>query len=113
MYMYYACIPTITRETEHDMETNFHQSTSLAEPQKALEAHGCKPWVTNLPFIPDTLGTCILPTNITYCIMLLQYMYVNVSQVNTHTYTVVQLDNDQVHTCTSKRKCSMNRNHML
>ena len=31
---------------------------SLAESQKAVESHGCKPWATNLTIIPHTLGTC-------------------------------------------------------
>ena len=38
-----------------------HQSTSLAESQKAVEAHGSKFWVTNLSIVPHTLGT--LTTN--------------------------------------------------
>ena len=57
---------------------HLHKSTSLAESQKALEAHGCKPWVTNLLIISHTLG--ILTANITYCVILLEY--VNKSQVN-------------------------------
>ena len=32
-------------QIEHVVEMNLHQSTPLAEPQKAVEAHGCKPWV--------------------------------------------------------------------
>ena len=44
----------------------------------SLEAHGCKPWVTNLLIIPHTLG---MPTaNVTYCIILLEY--VNEFQAN-------------------------------
>ena len=34
---------------------NWQPSTSLAESQKALEAHGCKPWVTNSSIVPHTL----------------------------------------------------------
>ena len=55
-----------------------HQSTSLVELQKALEAHSCKPSVTNSSIIPHILGT--LTANITYCILLLEY--VNESEVN-------------------------------
>ena len=47
------------------------QPTSLAKSQKALEAHGCKPWVANLSIVPDTLG--ILTANSTCCILLLEY----------------------------------------
>ena len=57
---------------------NLHQSTSLAESQKALEVHGCKLWVTNLLIVPHTLG--ILTANVTCCIVLLEY--VNEFQVN-------------------------------
>ena len=35
---------------------NLHPSTSLTKSQKAVEAHGCKPWVTNLSIVPHTLG---------------------------------------------------------
>ena len=35
---------------------NLHPSTSLAESQKAVEAHGYKPSVTNLSIVPHTLG---------------------------------------------------------
>ena len=42
--------------------THVHQSTSLNEWQKALEAHDHKFWVTNLSLIPHTLG--ILTANI-------------------------------------------------
>ena len=62
-----------------------HQSTSLAEFRKALEADDCKPWVTNLSMVPPILG--ILTANIAYCIILLEYV-IN-SQVNAH---VVQLE---------------------
>ena len=41
-----------------------HQWTSLAEAQKALQAHGCKPWVTqlidHLPYIRYTGHKCCL-----------------------------------------------------
>ena len=55
-----------------------HQSTSLAELYKALEVHGCKPWLTNLLIVSHILG--MLTVNIIYCIILLNY--VNESQVN-------------------------------
>ena len=35
---------------------NLHLSTSLAESQKAVGAHGCKFWVINLSIVPHTLG---------------------------------------------------------
>ena len=60
------------------MERNLHPPTSLADSQKALKAHGCKLWVTNLLIVPHILVT--LTANITYCITLLEY--VNESQVN-------------------------------
>ena len=47
-----------------------------------LEAHGCKPWVTNLAIIPHTLGT--LTTN-THGI---PHEYVNESQVNAYVHVV-------------------------
>ena len=50
---------------------NLHQSILLAEAQKPLEAHGGKFLVTTLSIVPHTLG--ILPANITYCIVLLEY----------------------------------------
>ena len=40
---------------------NLHQSTTLDEVQKALEAHDCKPSVANLSIAPHTLG---IPTTI-------------------------------------------------
>ena len=52
--------------------------SSFYNSRKTLEAHGCKPWVTNLLIVSHTLS--ILTANITYCIILLQY--VNESQVN-------------------------------
>ena len=61
---------SITHKLNMIRRQNSHQSTSLAELQKALEAHGYKPWVTNLSIIvPHTLG--ILATSITYGIPLL------------------------------------------
>ena len=56
---------------------NLNQLTSLAKAQKALEAHGCKPWVTNLSIVPHTLG--ILTANITCCIICV--LIINESQV--------------------------------
>ena len=38
---------SITRKLNMIWRRNLHQSTSLIEVQKALEAYGCKPWVTN------------------------------------------------------------------
>ena len=35
------------------------QATSLAGSRKAVEAHGCKPWVTNLSTVPHTLAKYI------------------------------------------------------
>ena len=46
----------ITHKQNKIWRWNLHQSNSLAKSQKALEAHGCKPWVTNLLIIPYTLG---------------------------------------------------------
>ena len=40
---------------------NLHQPTFLAESLKALEARGCKPWVTNLLTIPHILGAVHYP----------------------------------------------------
>ena len=57
-----------------------HKLTSFAESQKAfLEAHGCKPWATNLSIVPHILS--IPTTNITYCAIILEG--VNKSPVNT------------------------------
>ena len=58
---------------------NCHQWTYLAKSQKALEAHGCKPWVTKLLIVSHTFG--ILTANITYCVIFLEY--VSESQVYT------------------------------
>ena len=52
----------ITHEPNMIWRWNLHQSTSLVESHKTLEAHGCKPWVTNLSIIHHTLG--ILTANI-------------------------------------------------
>ena len=37
---------------------NLHQSTSLTELQKAVDAYGHKPWnrITNLSIVPHALG---------------------------------------------------------
>ena len=64
--------------TKHNMETKRTSLTSLAKVKVGPEAHGCKPWVTNLSMVPHTLG--ILTASITYCIILLEY--VSKSQVN-------------------------------
>ena len=58
--------------------------------QKALEAHGCKPWVANLWIVPHTLG--ILTAYITYCIILLEYA--NVSHVNTQVLSTVGIPHE-------------------
>ena len=39
--------------------------TFLVKLHMILEAHGCKPWVTNLSIVPHTLHVGILTTNIT------------------------------------------------
>ena len=44
----------ITHKANMLWRLSLHQSTSLAESQKAVEAHGCKPWVTNSSIIPHT-----------------------------------------------------------
>ena len=36
------------------------------------ETHGCKPWVADIAIVLHTLG--ILTTNITYCMILLEYV---------------------------------------
>ena len=71
----------ITCELNMIPRWNLRQSTSFAESQKTLEAHGCKPRATNLSIVPHTLGK--LNTNMTYCITLLEY--VNESQMNMYT----------------------------
>ena len=59
--LYYVCV-----HLRHQyMETKLRQLISLAEAQKALEAHGCKFSVTNLSIIPHTLG--ILTTKFAHC----------------------------------------------
>ena len=60
----------LSKLTSIDFSRNLLPWTLLAESQKALEAHGCKSWVTNLSIVPHTLGT--LTANITYCIQLLE-----------------------------------------
>ena len=66
-----------------EMERTVHQSTSLTESQKALEAHGCKPGGTKLSIIPHTLDILTVNT-IPNCRILcvLEYMYVDESQLN-------------------------------
>ena len=49
-----------------------HQSISFTESQKTQEAHGCKPWASNLSIIPHTLG--IQTANIAYCIISPEYV---------------------------------------
>ena len=61
---------------------NLHQLTSLAESQKALEAHDSKPWVTNLSIVPHTLG--ILTANTTYCIIIFEYVKESHSSEHPH-----------------------------
>ena len=39
---------------------------------KTVEAHGCKPWVTNLSIVLHALG--MLTTNIIFCIIFLEYI---------------------------------------
>ena len=62
---------------------NLNQSTFLTESQKTLEAHGCKPCVTNLSIVSHTFS--ILMLNITYYmyLRLLLHVYVSEYQVNT------------------------------
>ena len=59
----------ITHELSVTQKWNLHQLTSLTESQKALEAHGCKPWVTNISIVPHTLDILTSNTRITYCII--------------------------------------------
>ena len=56
----------ITHERNMTRRPKLHQSISLAEARKALEAHGCKFSVNNLSTVPHTLG--ILIANVTCCI---------------------------------------------
>ena len=53
-------------QPEHDIEINLHQLNSLVKSQKALQAHGCRTWVTNLLIILHTLldwdQTALVPT---------------------------------------------------
>ena len=71
------------------MEMKLRPITFLAKSQKAPEAHGCKSWVTNLSIVLHTLGLAalsILNTDITYCIIVLEY--VNESPMNAHIHVV-------------------------
>ena len=63
----FACVKVfITWEHENMIwRWNLHPSTSLTESRKALEAHGCKPWLTNSSIVPCTLGIHVLTANIT------------------------------------------------
>ena len=66
--LYYTCFHLrlqvfMTHKRNMIWKPNLHQSISLAEAQKALEAHGCKFSVTSLSIVPHTLG--ILSTNVT------------------------------------------------
>ena len=54
-------------QTEHNTEMlTVYQLTSLNESQ-VLEAHGCKPWVTNSLIVPHILG--ILTANSKYYLL--------------------------------------------
>ena len=55
---------SITCEPNTMWRQNLHQLTYLTTSQ--IEAHSCKPWVTNLSIIPHTLG--IITVNITHYI---------------------------------------------
>ena len=54
-----------THQPNMILRQNLHRLLS-SSCRKALEAHGCKPWVANLSIIPRALG--ILTANIAYCI---------------------------------------------
>ena len=70
-------------QVKRDMEMNLTAiNFSLSDSQKALEAHGCKPWLTNLSIVPHTLG--ILTANITYLEYNITFEYSNVSRVKVH-----------------------------
>ena len=70
--LYYSCVHLrlikvfVTHKPNMMWRWNLHKSTSLAESQKVLEAHGCKSWVGNLSIVPHTLGN-------TNCIYYLLY----------------------------------------
>ena len=70
----------MTRKPNIIWKLNIHQSTTLTESRKTIEAHGRKPWVTNLSIVPHTLG--VLFTTISYYIFLLKYF--NKSRVSTY-----------------------------
>ena len=59
--------------TDHAKETKLHQLASLTESKKALEAHGCKSWITKLLIV--ILYIRHLTANITYCTALLTVQY--------------------------------------
>ena len=88
----------ITREPNVVWRRNLCQLTSLAESQKALEAHGRNPWMTNLLIALHSLG--ILTANITHYITtqnLCQKGIVHVflcctgGHTNTHTHAQTNL----------------------
>ena len=62
---------------------NLHQSTSLSEAQKALEAHGCKLSVTNFLI---ALHTCYLLLHSPQMLLTVLFYLeiINESQVNMH-----------------------------
>ena len=71
---------TPSRQSGHVWRQNLHQSTSLAEVQKALEVHSHQLSVANLSIAPHTLR---IPTaNVTCCIKF--FGIINESQVNMH-----------------------------
>ena len=55
---------------------NQHQSTSLTKLQKDLQAHGCKPWVTNLLIVSHTIHVYIYYLQI---LLSVQY-YINLNR---------------------------------
>ena len=55
-------------------------TSCIVTSQKAVEAHGCKPLVTNLLIVPHVLG--ILTANVPYRIIYLED--VSESQMNAH-----------------------------
>ena len=59
-FIWDSSIVFITRKPNVIWRQNLDQLTSLTELQKALEAHGCEPWVTKLLIIPHALRVRIL-----------------------------------------------------